>query len=453
MRVKKHLDEAREAATASIRSIKASRDDVERAAILDDLFGRISVAVWARASADDAALRDAIDARMREECAQYWTGDIWFAEGAAPEDKALYDHLWDEGIPIDKDDKLRLNDRHRNRIAWFRSVKNTNPLWPGGPPLVVFHSVKGGMGRTTALAAYAMARARRGERVAVVDFDLDAPGIGRLLDSDGAGTTARWGVIDFLLEARYDLPLGDYMHTCARSSVTGEGLIEVFSAGRLDNSFLTKLSRVDLEVSRDIRTHPLFRLLQRIRDERQPSIILLDCRAGLSPAAGLLLSGMAHLHVLFGSTNAQSLDGLERVVRHLGYAQSSRMLPQAECLVVHAMVPDNAKVGEEARATFAARVEDIFRYGYYAEASDEENRVWSLEDLASRVAPHVPIPLPYRGEYAFFDSVDQIADPIMRDPAYAPTNFPPELQDSRVSLCDRLDDKLMSIITKEGADA
>jgi len=453
MRAAKHLDEARASAIASMQSILASHPDIQRAAILDDLFGRISVAVWARASADTDTLRGAIDARMNEECAQYWTKDVWFAEGASPEDKALYDLLWNDGVPIDKEDRLRLNDRHRNRIAWFRSVKNMSPLWSTGPLLVVFHSVKGGMGRTTALAAYAIARARRGERVAVVDFDLDAPGIGRLLDADGAGTTARWGVIDFLLEARHDLPLEDYMHTCARSSVTGEGLIEVFPAGRLDNSFLTKLSRVDLEASRDLRTHPLFRLLQRIRDERRPSVILLDCRAGLSPAAGLLLSGVAHLHVLFGNTNAQSLDGLERVVRHLGYAQSSRMLPQAECLVVHAMIPDSAKSGEEARSSFAARIEDIFRDGYYAEESDEENRVWSLEDLASRAAPHVPVPLPYRGEYAFFDSIDQIADPLMRDPAFAPTRGSADLQDPRRSFCDRLDDKLMSITTEGSADA
>ena len=38
----------------------------------------------------------------------------------------------------------------------------------------------GGVGRSTALAAFAIQRARLGERVAVVDLDLDAPGIGAL---------------------------------------------------------------------------------------------------------------------------------------------------------------------------------------------------------------------------------------------------------------------------------
>ena len=40
-----------------------------------------------------------------------------------------------------------------------------------------FYSFKGGVGRTMALANVAVHLARRGRRVLVVDFDLDAPGL------------------------------------------------------------------------------------------------------------------------------------------------------------------------------------------------------------------------------------------------------------------------------------
>ena len=73
-------------------------------------------------------------------------------------------------------------------------------------------------------------------------------------------------------------------------------------------------------------------------------------RAGLSPGAGLLLSGIAHLHVLVATSKVQSLRGLERVVRHLGFEQARRDLPQRECIVVQALVPDNAEASRSGRA-------------------------------------------------------------------------------------------------------
>lgn len=427
-----HLDEARAAAVEVMAAILKSGRGIERAVVIDDLFGRVRVVIWPGDIEDAAALRATIDHELREACAQYWTGDVWLAGPATPrEDQLLYDTAWAEGVAVTSSNALRLNDRHRSRTAWFLPIEKSRPEGApsGNPPIVVFHSFKGGVGRTTGLAAYAIARARRGERVAVIDFDLDAPGVGRLLDADGQGTTARWGVVDFLLEARENLPLSDYFHTCAREAVTGEGTIEVFPAGALDDAYLTKLARTDLEVGADLTRHPLFRLFQRIHAERQPTVILVDGRAGLSPAAGLLLSGFAHLHVLFATTNAQSLTGLERVVCRLGFEQARRGLPQAECIIVQAMVPDSTEVGRVVEADFAVRVEEMFRKDYYAAEIDEEDRLWSLDDLASSIAPHVPVPISYRGKLAFFHAVDQIADLLAMEPDY-------------VRLRERLDQRL-----------
>lgn len=415
-----HFDEARTLAVAAMHGILAL-GGIQRSVIVDDLFGRVRVVVWPESTADEAALRAMMDNLLRQACAQYWTGDIWFVGPTTqPEDNLFYDKAWEEGVAVGSADILRLNDRHRNRTAWFLPVEKSRPAWPSadGPPIIVFHSFKGGVGRTTALAAYAVARARRGERVAVIDFDLDAPGVGRLLDADGEGTTARWGVVDFLLEAREALPLADYLHICSRENVTGEGTIEVFPAGALDETYLTKLARIDVEVGADPSQHPLFRLCQRIRVERQPSVILVDGRAGLSPAAGLLLSGLAHMHVLFATTNPQSLGGLELVIRHLGFEQARRGLPQNECVIVQAMVPDSTEVGAAAEADFSGKVEDMFRAEYYAKEADEDDRLWSLDDLSSTVAPHMPVPISYRGKLSFFHTVDQIADLLASEPDY-----------------------------------
>ncbi len=192
--------------------------------------------------------------------------------------------------------------------------------------------------------------------------------------------------------------------------------MEVIPAWALDDAYLSKLGRVDLESRGSVRGHALGRLLERIRAERAPDVILLDGRAGLSPAAGLLLSGIAHLHVLVATSNVQSLRGLERVIHHMGFEQARRELAQRECVVVQAHVPDSAEAGKAARSAFSAQVEGFFRSGYYTREQTEDDRTWSLRDLDSGVAPHVAVPISYRERFTHFASIDEVADSLLSDP-------------------------------------
>jgi hypothetical protein len=132
----------------------------------------------------------------------------------------------------------------------------------------------------------------------------------------------------------------------------------------------------------------------------------------------LLLSGIAHLHVLVATSNVQSLRGLERVVRHLGLEQARHELPQRECIVVQAHVPESPEAARSARAHFASQVEGFFRHGYYGDEPTEDDRTWSLRDLESEVAPHVPVPISYRTGLAHFASIDEVADLLVSDPEH-----------------------------------
>src|SRR5262249_17264065 len=156
-----------------------------------------------------------------------------------------------------------------------------------------------------ALSSFAIQRAHAGERVCVFDLDLDSPGVGNLLSADLEGLTSQWGVVDYLLEqATGQLQLSEYFHRCDR--LAGAGEIIVFGAGVVDDLYPTKLARVNLEESAPIDEVGLGRLLLQARDELKPHWILLDARTGISESAGRLLSGMAHLHVLLGTTQNQS---------------------------------------------------------------------------------------------------------------------------------------------------
>jgi len=433
-----HLDEA-------IAQARAVLDDalengvLRRAVLVNDLFGRIRVAVWP--AHGDPELAASLATRLSAACKALWSGSIWIgsAEGApASEHDSLADAAWNGGIPTDRSDRLRINDRHRSRTSWFLAP-SPPPIAP--PPIVAFYSFKGGVGRTTAAAAFALHWARRGKRVAVLDVDLDAPGLGKLLDADGEGTTARWGVVDYLLEQGIDLSLDDYRHTCARAKVTGDGVIDVYPSGLVNEHYLAKLSKLDLEMATANETsktqaNPLDRLLSRLQVDSHPDLIVLDSRAGLSPAAGLVLGGIAHVHVVVSTAGEQALDGLRVVIRRLGEARIYANHPQAECVLVQAMIPDHPELGARAVAHFATAAEDIFRDHYYARPKgkpdddhpggsdsspreiEDDDGTWSLADLDSSDAPHRAVGIRYKPKFADFRRIDDIADELVSDPDY-----------------------------------
>ena len=67
--------------------------------------------------------------------------------------------------------------------------------------VLAFYSYKGGCGRTMALANVAWILAANGRRVAVVDWDLESPGLHRYFPSnvlDPVALTGNPGVIDMV---------------------------------------------------------------------------------------------------------------------------------------------------------------------------------------------------------------------------------------------------------------
>jgi hypothetical protein len=416
------MDEASRDAGTSLREWLASNETIDRAVLTADLFGKLRVILWTRPGTDES-LSVTLGQRLEQTAGSWWSGDLWIAKPG--EEDPLHEMAWRQALP-DKTlpKRLRLLERHRNRGAWFTETRE--PLWqtrgheaPEGPPIVVFYSFKGGLGRSTALTSFAIQRAQVGERVAVVDFDLDAPGVGVLLAADERGTTAQWGAVDFLLERDTHGPLSDYYHPCRRADVAGRGELLVFPAGRLDPAYTGKLARVDFEPpSKAGRAGAVQSLLEAIRDTLKPDWILLDARTGLSEPAGVLLSGIGHLHVLFGTSSEQSWLGLRVVIERLGPRDRRRDLPQADCILIHAMVPADTETAKRARASFETRARDEFSEVYFADSPVDDNRFWDLRDLDTEDAPHVPVPLSYDLKLAHFGDVADVVPTLVEGPEH-----------------------------------
>ena len=102
---------------------------------------------------------------------------------------------------------------------------------PDVPPVLAFHSIKGGVGRSSAVAILAAHQAERGRNVLVVDLDLEAPGIGALLLAQE--DLPQLGVLDWLVETslRPDAE-GELIQQCVGQSqlTQGRGAVDVLPA-------------------------------------------------------------------------------------------------------------------------------------------------------------------------------------------------------------------------------
>ncbi|AET65000.1 hypothetical protein Mhar_1640 [Methanothrix harundinacea 6Ac] len=421
------MDEARQSTINYLRSLIDEVKPIERVVLIDDIFGLLRVVLWLKTD-DKDELRKRINEELKEKASPYWSEEIYFAPSEDEVEELFYERAWNEGLNDDSSESLRIVDRYRSHGSWLQSTVKSP--WKvtgkrGGPPIIVFYSFKGGVGRSTALSSFAIQRTRMGEKVTVIDFDLDAPGIGVLLAADSKGTTAPWGVLDYMLERPYGkVVLGDYVHACRREEVTGSGEIKVIPAGQMDERYPSKLSRIDFEIPQNgQKLHPFILLLNQIRDELKPDWLLIDARAGLSEAAGLLLGGLAHMYVVFGTSSEQSWQGIRLILRRLGYQRVLEGESQLECLLVQAMITDVSEVAKSAIESFKDRARDEFAQYYYSadpenEEDEEDKDFWYVRDSDDEYAPHVPVAIRYQQFLAHFDVIDDVADRLTESPGY-----------------------------------
>jgi hypothetical protein len=309
-------------------------------------------------------------------------------------------------------------DSRLSKIDWLESP-GIRPPWPlraERPAVVTFYSYKGGVGRTTALCSYAWQLAREGKRVAVVDLDLEAPGLGSLV-----GTETQRGVIDFIVD--HVATAGEDLTGLAGPALAFGALserVQAFPAGRVDRSYLDKLARLDFAVTaftdppgqRSPTASALAALVRRIaQQDPRPQAILIDSRAGLHDLAGLSLHGLAHVDVLLSRAGEQSYRGLELALSVL----ASRKLESLACVLVQAMALRKGQPGaDEEAAEFRARSYEIFRNHVYTEASGYDAE--SVPALDSIVDPHTPYPLYFNNDLLrFTDLADRQQDLFAED--------------------------------------
>jgi len=192
----------------------------------------------------------------------------------------------------------------------------------------VFYGLKGGVGRSTALAMLSYSFARAGKKVLLLDFDLESPGLsGLLLPVD---RVAGFGLVDWFIEdgvQHGDSVLDDLVADSPLAENT-TGRIRVAAAmGQGELAYLAKLARVYAELPTP--TGPerfaqrmqrfaqrMQRLVQALEVRERPDIVLIDSRAGLHDLAAISIATLADLALLFATDNEQNWQGYRQLFAH-----------------------------------------------------------------------------------------------------------------------------------------
>src|SRR5690349_15015464 len=97
--------------------------------------------------------------------------------------------------------------------------------------IVTFYSYKGGVGRSMALANVAVLLARRGLKVLVVDWDLEAPGLERYFANHFDLKLGSEGLLRMCMEAR-DRGRADYRRFITTLDVGTQHPLTLLGSGR-----------------------------------------------------------------------------------------------------------------------------------------------------------------------------------------------------------------------------
>ena len=309
--------------------------------------------------------------------------------------------LKENNTPISEN--LFFIDRHVDKTNWFLNDARLEVA----AKVISFYSFKGGLGRTTALVLSALHLARKGKKVVLIDFDLEAPGLASLFlnedDERSQDFNAR-GVTDFMLDLSANqfqidkVNLNDYYFLQSKQDLVGQngGELLIFPAtdtstnGYRKMNYIDKLSKINLQYNAQPNYAP-DELIKLIDTQLNPDFIFIDTRTGVNDIGGLVFQRYADISFLFFYGNQQNMFGLESVLEKLSQIKTDFYL-------VNSPVPMDNEADE--MAYFLEKSYDIFSDLYYQEDQ--------IPDIKDTTAPHYPLIIPYNEIASFLNNTHKL---------------------------------------------
>jgi len=332
------------------------------------------------------------------------------AYGFPPDHAILFGNDLTQGEDILASVDRRLVDRAGDLKIWLLDRQIIGQDWIRAPlmretqnPRVTFFGIKGGIGRSTALALWSWRLAKQGKKILIVDLDLESPGVSStLLPSE---YLSDYGIVDWFIE-----------DGVGQAEIVENGLISssplvrdlpgdirvVPAFGRDTGDYLSKLARCYAESGAtpgESWAERLQRMVQRLENKENPDLVILDSRAGLHDIAAVTVTRMDADTLLFAVDSMQTWNAYTFLFKHW------QQHPQVEDFrqklqIVAGMVPETGR--DEYLRRFRENSWDLFREHLYDETESQTADFFSF-DLDSQEAPHYPLPIFWNRALQEFD--------------------------------------------------
>ncbi|ROQ65863.1 CobQ/CobB/MinD/ParA family nucleotide binding protein [Streptomyces sp. 840.1] len=225
------------------------------------------------------------------------------------------------------------------------------------PVVSTFYSLRGGVGRSTALAHAARIIAAQGLKVLCIDMDLEAPGLASLFDVEDR-VTEGMGVVPLLAAAEVNGEIyGLDEHVL---QVTEDAGLFLLPAGCPGAEYARLLSHLDPSAwYGEDEINPLRLLVEAVSGlAEQPDVVLIDSRTGISPLAAPLLFDVSDINVIAFYPHPQAKAGTRALTRALLAANSRRSVEGKPCTPEIRFLVSPVPATPEVRALYAERAQE-----------------------------------------------------------------------------------------------
>ncbi len=269
------------------------------------------------------------------------------------------------------------------------------------PIITTFHSLRGGVGRSTALAYTARILAAHRRKVICVDMDLEAPALPALMGCE-SDVQDHQGVVELLMALDQGVTPDFARHLLP---VTNSDNLFVMPAGRISADYARKLRFINPAAWYREERNPLRLLLEGLKDQLpfSPDIILLDARTGITDLSGPLLFDIDDMAVVMFFPHPQTKHGTELLARSLFGTMTRRQISEHDAVAPEfrfLISPIPASKSKEVIARYERRPLD-----WIDEWLEDLNLRRQNEDLPPILAEEITHFIPYQEVLATSDLV------------------------------------------------
>lgn len=185
--------------------------------------------------------------------------------------------------------------------------------------VISFHSYKSGVGKTTALVQTAYLLGKKGKRVAIIDMDIDSPGLseifGQIKKMDGGLVKYIYGKY-FSINKNTEKDKKMEMDSLAvRVSYKMSGDVFLIGAGRADTEYARML--FSLQENNISGNKYIIQLINDLTQVYNLDYILIDARSGINKWGGLSLVEIADEAMIFAYPDIEHVKGINLMLELL----------------------------------------------------------------------------------------------------------------------------------------